>query len=677
MTTIHPTIRSTRTFGIIAHVDAGKTTVTERLLFVTGATHKKGEVHHGTTVTDHHPQERKRGITIGSAAVRCQWRDHGLNLVDTPGHVDFAIEVERALRVLDGAVVVLDAVAGVESQTESVWHRAVRHGVPRLVFVNKLDRPGADLDVCVTAVRERLGARPLVLCLPVFDDGACVGVIDLVGQTMSRLGGSSPEAIDPAHRGAAARARQALVLAVADVDDDILAAVVDGGDDAIVDDDRLRAALRRVTLAASAVPVLGGAALADLGIELLLDAIVDLLPSPLDRGPVGGVAPDDDGAPLALAFKVVHDAFGATTLVRVYGGVLGTGQTVVSSATGRRHRVGRVVQPFAGRVTDVSRAVAGDIVGLVGVTFPLGDTLSGEGRGVVTVLESIAVPQPVVSVALTPATRGDREALGTALSRLTAEDPSIVAHTDADTGETLLSGQGELHLEVTLTKLRDDHGVDVTASAPRVAHKSTLTRTVEHTLTWRKQSGGPGQYAQVRLRVGPATCGDGLVFVDETRGGAVPQAFAAAVKAGVVEAMGRGVTREVPVVDVCVALVDGAIHAQDSSELAFHLAGRACFLEAAEKASPVLLEPVAAVEVAVSNDHVGDVTGDLMRRRGAVTGIARGADGRATVTATVPVAALFGYATALRSMTQGRATFGQTPAGLAVVPAAIAAVIRV
>ena len=674
------TITTTRTFGIIAHVDAGKTTVTERLLFVTGATHKKGEVHHGTTVTDHHPQERKRGITIGSAAVRCTWRDHGLNLVDTPGHVDFAIEVERSLRVLDGAVVVLDAVAGVEPQTESVWHRAVRHGVPRIVFVNKLDRPGADLDVCVTALITRLGARPLVVCLPVVVDGACVGVIDLVGRTMTKLGGAGREPIDPALLGAAARARLALCLAVADVDDDILAAMVGGGDidddsGSTVDDERLRRALRRATLAGTAVPVLGGAALADLGIELLLDAIVDLLPSPLDRGAVGGVAPDDGGAPLALAFKVVHDAFGATTLVRVYGGVLRKGQSVVSAATGRSHRIGRLVQPFAGRVTDIDSAVAGDIVGLVGVTFPLGDTLAGAERTVV--LETIAVPAPVVSVAVTPATRSDREAMATALARLTAEDPSIVAHTDGETGETLLSGQGELHLEVTLTKLRDDHGVDVVASAPRVAHKATLTREVEHALTWRKQSGGPGQYAQVRLRIGPAPSRAGLVFVDETRGGVVPQAFTAAVKAGVVEAMGRGVVFDVPLVDVTVALTDGATHTQDSSELAFHLAGRACFLEAAATAGPVLLEPLAAVTVGVGDDHVGDVTGDLVRRRGLVTGIDRGTDGRATVTATVPVAALFGYATTLRSMTQGRATFSQTPAGLADVPEAIAAVTRV
>ncbi len=665
------TISRTRTFGIIAHVDAGKTTVTERLLYVTGATHKKGEVHHGTTVTDHHHLERQKGITISSAAVRCQWQGHALNLVDTPGHVDFAIEVERALRVLDGAVVVLDAVAGVEPQTESVWRRAVRHGVPRVVFVNKLDRAGASLDYCIDALSSRLGARALVLCLPVVVDGGVVGVIDLVGMQMLRLGVGGAEAIDDEHVAVARDARRALVLAVAVVDDEVLAAVV-GDDDAVdnIDDASLWRALR-VTLSQVAIPVLGGAALADLGIELLLDAIVALLPSPLDRVVDGVDTVNDDGPALGLAFQVVHDAFGATTLVRVYDGVLRKGASVVSARTGRRTRVGRLVQPFAGRVSDVDSAVAGDIVGVVGAAFALGDTLTGEGRPSMALMP-IEVPPPVVSVAITPSTRRDREGLATALSRLMAEDPSIISSTDAETGETLVSGQGELHLEVTLAKLHDDHGVAVVSSAPRVAHKATVTRSVEHGLTWRKQSGGPGQYAQVRLRLGPAPSGAGLVFADLTRGGVVPAAFAAAVKTGVAEAMARGAVFDVPMVDVSVELTDGAIHSQDSSELAFHLAARACFLEAVVDAGVVLLEPMAAVEVSVAGEYVGDVSGDLVRRRGQMAGIALGDDGRATVTATVPVAALFGYATALRSMTQGRASFSQSPAGLAVVPEAIA-----
>lgn len=636
-----------RNFGIIAHVDAGKTTLTERVLFACGAIRAVGEVHHGNTTTDHHPLERQKGITIGSAAVRCSYGDAELQLIDTPGHVDFAIEVERSLRVLDGAVVVLDAVAGVEPQTESVWRKASRFGLPRVVFVNKLDRPGANLAMCVHQLRERLGACPVVVQAPVVVDGHVVGVRGLCG-------------VD-----ADVSVRAAVVDALSDVDDAVFALVAN---DEVVDDTALMAALRRQTIAGTVVPVLMGAALKELGIVELLDAVVALLPSPVDVLLREGLAPAAidvvNHAPTeALAFKVVHDKYGPTTLVRVYRGTLKKGDALTSLRSGTRVRVGRLGRVFAGTFQDVDVAVTGDIVGLIATSLATGDTLAQDPRA--TPLFGVDTPAPVMTVALVPRTRDDRERLGPALARLLGEDPSLVLATDEETGETTLSGQGELHLEVTLAKLTGDHGVDVTAGAPRVAYKETPSRRVEHVLTWSKQTGGPGQWARLRASLGPAARGAGLVVTDATTGGVVPKEYLPAIRDGIVEALQHG-PRGHAVVDVEVVIVDGMTHVSDSSPIAFHLCARTLVKEALALASTTLLEPIVQVDVTVPEDKVGDVVGDLSRRRGTVKGI-DAVEGARVVVAEVPLASLFGYASALRSLSQGRASFGTTPAGLAVV----------
>jgi elongation factor G len=633
-----------RNFGIIAHVDAGKTTLTERVLVACGAIRKAGEVHHGTTTTDHHPLERQKGITIGSAAVRCTYGDAELQLIDTPGHVDFAIEVERSLRVLDGAVVVLDAVAGVEPQTESVWHKAERFALPRIVFVNKLDRAGADLEMCVRQLRERLGARPLVVQAPVVEGGVVTGVRGIVGADADAV------------------VRAAVVDVLAGVDEAVFNVVAAGG---VVDDATVVAAIRRATLAGALVPVLMGAALKELGIGPLLDAVVAFLPSPQDVLEREGVDVDGiDGVDAqALAFKVVHDKYGPTTLVRVYRGALQKGDALVALSTGARVRVGRLGRAFAGQFEDVDVAVTGDIVGLIGASLRTGETLATDPRA--TPLFGVETPAPVMTVALVPKTRDDRERLGPALARLLNEDPSLVLATDEETGETTLSGQGELHLEVTLLKLASDHGVDVVAGAPRVAYKETPSSRVEHTLTWAKQSGGPGQWARLRLAVGPAPRGQGLVVTDATSGGVVPKEFLPAIHDGIKEALQAGPRGHV-VVDVDVAIVDGMTHVSDSSPIAFHLCARTLVKEALAQAKTTLLEPIVQVDVTVPEDRVGDVVSDFAKRRGVVRGIDVAGSARAVI-AEVPLAALFGYASALRSLSQGRASFTTTPRGLAEV----------
>jgi elongation factor G len=644
-----------RNIGIVAHVDAGKTTVTERILFAAGVIHKKGDVHTGNTQTDSHRIEKKKGITIQSAAVTFPWQGQVVQLIDTPGHVDFSIEVERCLRVLDGAVVVLDAVAGVEPQTESVWRRATRRSLPRLVFVNKMDRAGADFARCVAQVRDRLGAVPAVVQLPSFDEsGAFDGVLDVVMSRSLRFEGGRM-AVAEMRDGERARvdeARAALITLLADLDERMLAAVVEGRE---VSSSSLRDALRSVTLAGHAVPVACGAAYKDKGIELLLDDVVAYLPSPLDRAAVGGRAPSDDEPFLGLAFKVVHDKGhgGAMTLVRVYAGALAKGDAVWSARANKRVRVGRIVQLFGDSKRDVDEARSGDIVGLVGLALATGDTLCADGAPVLA-LEAVDVPVPVMSLAIEPSSRADRDALGVALSRMVAEDPSLLVRTDEETGETTLSGMGELHLEVAVDKLRGDHGVDVNVGRPKVAFKDTITRVVEHALTWSKQSGGPGQYAKVTLRLAPAPRGTGLRFVDQTKGGSVPREFIPSVEDGVRDALARGIVHGHPVVDVEVALLDGASHAQDSSELAFRLCAAACFLEAARLAEPRVLEPLMALEVVVGEERVGDVVGDLARRRGAITAIEPREAHDRIVRGEAPLAELFGYVGDLRSMTQGR-----------------------
>jgi elongation factor G len=655
---------SIRNFGIVAHVDAGKTTLTERVLYYTGRIHQMREVHDGAAHADHDPIEQRRGITIKAAAVTCDWQGHRLHLIDTPGHADFTIEVERSLRVLDGAVVVLDGVAGVEAQTETVWRQADRHGVPRLVFVNKLDRAGADFARGVADVAARLGARPVVVTAPLVEDGALVGVIDLVEGRALRWHGPRGDTVTAGPAPAPLcdnlqAAREHLLEVAADEDPAVLADVVDGRAPAA---DAVRAALRRATLAGRAVPVLAGAAYRNLGVQPLLDAIVAYLPSPPDRDDR-----DLDAAPLAaLCFKTTFDDHGAMSFVRVYTGALVKGATVVSSRTGKRLRVGRLVQLVADTRHEVDRLDAGELGAVLGAPLATGETLADPDAPVA--LEAIALPEAVVRLAIEPATRDDRERLPVALARLVAADPSLRVETDGETGAAVLAGMGQLHLEIAVEKLATDHGVTVTAGRPSVAYRATLGRTVRRDVRHVKQSGGPGQFAHVVVELGPAPRGAGLVFEDRVRGGAIPRAFVRAVEAGIRAAMADGLVDGHPLVDVHAALLDGATHPKDSSELAFHVAGALALRGAVAEAAPVVLEPVMRLEVTCPEDAVGAVVGDLGRRRGQV--LALDATGAARVVrGEVPLAETFGYAGVLSALTHGRGRFVLEPARLEPAPA--------
>ncbi|MBK9036323.1 MAG: elongation factor G [Myxococcales bacterium] len=661
-----------RNLGIIAHVDAGKTTLTERVLLYTGRIHAAGEVHDGTAHTDSHPLEQAKGITILAAAVTCDWRDHRLHLIDTPGHVDFTIEVERSLRVLDGAVVVLDGVAGVEPQTETVWRQADRHRVPRLVFVNKLDRVGADPERCLAELRDRLGARPVPITWPTYAGDALTGVIDLIALThLASDGTAAPPVatpVDPATLSDNLRSyRERLLEVAADHDDAVLAAVLDGRP---VDAAAIRAAVRAATLAGHVVPVACGSAYHYVGVEAMLDAVVAYLPAPSDRPPVvgedGATRAADRAAPLAaLAFKVAFDDHGQTTFVRVYAGVLTKGMSVRTARTGRTVRVGRLVQLVADRRLEVDRLEAGEIGAILATPLAGGDTLCDPARPIT--LEAITAPEPVVRVAIEPITREDRERLPLALQRMVAADPSLRFVTDGDTGQALLAGMGQLHLDIAVERLAGEHGVKVASGRPRVAYRSTLAGTAERTYRHVNQRGGPGQFAVVTIAVGPAARGAGLVFTDQTRGGVVPRPFVAAVERGVRDALADGLCGGHPVVDVAVTLHDGATHAKDSSELAFQVAGRLAFLAAAPDADPVVLEPVMRLEVACADADVGAVVGDLGRRRATVLGLdVRGPD--RVVRAEVPLAESFGYAGALSALTHGRGRFVLEPGHYAPVP---------
>ena len=657
-----------RNLGIIAHVDAGKTTLTERVLFHTGRIHATGEVHLGTAHTDSHQIEQQRGITILAAAVTCDWLGHRIHLIDTPGHVDFTIEVERSLRVLDGAVVVLDGVAGVEPQTETVWRQADHHRVPRLVFVNKLDRLGADFDRCVRDVARRLRARPVPINLPLIEAGVLVGVVDLVGLRELRWRGEGPSrpVITPlAVLSDNQRTARDLVLEVcADEDPAILEAVVRGGD---VPAHELWRALRRATIHGRAVPVLAGSAYKHRGVEPLLDAMVALLPSPVDRGPVAGRAPAANEPLAALGFKVVHDDHGQLTFVRVYSGVLEKGMIVLAARAGRQLRVGRLVQLMADQREEVSRLEAGEIGAIIGMPLASGETLCAPEAPVV--LESIRTPEPVVRVAVEAKTSSDRDRLGVALGRMVAADPSLRIETNPETGQTLLAGMGQLHLEIAVERLASEHHVEVVTGRPLVAFRTTLRGEVRREYRHVKQKGGPGQFAHVVLEVGPAERGAGVVFEDRIRGGAIPREFIRGVEAGVRLAAAEGVLGGHPVVDVRVVLLDGSIHPNDSSELAFQLAGRFGFRAAAAEARPCLLEPVMALEVACPEDAVGAVVGDVGRRGGLVLGLeVRGEDH--VVRAEVPLAETFGYAGALGGLTHGRGRFTLEPARYEQVPEA-------
>ncbi|MFF7071110.1 elongation factor G [Streptomyces pseudovenezuelae] len=665
-----------RNLGILAHVDAGKTTVTERILFATGTTHKRGEVHDGTTVTDFDPQERDRGITIFAAAVSCAWDGHRLNLIDTPGHVDFADEVERSLRVLDGAVAVFDAVAGVEPQSESVWRQADRHGVPRIAFVNKLDRAGADLDAAVDSIRRRLHPAPLVVQLPIGREDSFTGVVDLVRMralTWSDSGAAAQDGPVPdALREEALKRRRLLEEAVAERHP---AALEEFCDRETLSAGTLTAALRDLTRSGDGVVVLCGSAYRNRGVEPLLDAVVAYLPSPLDvpavRGENGEERPTDPAAPLAaLAFKVNATATGRLTYVRVYSGTIEKGATVWDAGARRTERVGRILRVQADRHAPLERAVAGDIVALVGLkSARAGSTLCAPDAPLV--LEPPSVAEPVVSVAVEAGRSVDTDRLASALARLAEEDPSLVVRTDAETGQTLLSGMGELHLEVAVEKVRREHGMVIDVGRPRVSHRETVGRGVSGLVHRHvKQDGGAGQFAHVVLDVEPSEAA--FEFRSTVVGGRVPQEYVRAVEAGCRDALAEGPLGGHPVTGLRVTLTDGSTHVKDSSDTAFRTAGRFGLREALRACAMVLLEPVVEVTVTVPEDAVGAVLGDLAARRGRVSGsAARG--GSAVVTATVPLAELFGYATRLRSRTQGRGTFTARPTGYAPAPAVTSA----
>ncbi|SBT88958.1 elongation factor G [Streptomyces sp. DI166] len=674
-------LQTVRNLGILAHVDAGKTTVTERILFLTGAVHKRGEVHEGTTVTDFDSQERDRGITIFAAAVSCDWDGHRINLIDTPGHVDFADEVTRSLRVLDGAVAVFDAVAGVEPQSEAVWREADRHGVARLAFVNKMDRAGADLDTAVASIRERLGATPLVAQMPIGSEERFTGVVDLVRMRAlvwpGDTGTYEERPVPDALRDEALRRRRALDEAVAELHPRALEEYCADG---TVSEVTLRTALREVTVAGEAVVVLCGSAYRNRGIEPLLDAVVAYLPSPADVPPVRGTLDGteqeraaDPAAPLvALAFKVHAAPTGRMTFLRIYSGVLIKGDTVLDTGVGRIERVGRILRVQADRHTETSAAMAGDIVAVIGPkSARAGTTLCAPSAPLV--LEAPSTADPVVSVAVEARLGKDTERLASALARLADEDPSLVVRTDPETGQTLLSGLGELHLEVAVERLRRERGLEVSVGRPQVSYRETVVRGVTG-LVYRhvKQDGGAGQFAHVVLDVEPLEEGDGFAFASTVVGGRVPRDFVRAVEAGCRDAMAEGPLGGHPVTGVRVTLTDGSTHVKDSSELAFRAAGRLGLREALRACELRLLEPVAEVTVTAPEDCVGTVLGDLAARRGRVSASAmRGST--AVVTATVPLAELFGYATRLRGRTQGRGTFTTRPAGYAEVPQGLAA----
>ncbi len=652
------TLHLRRAFGIVAHVDAGKTTLTERILHATGRIHAVGSVDEGSTRTDSDPRERRHGITITAAAVSVSHRGHALTLIDTPGHVDFGIEVARSLRVLDGAVVVLDAVAGVEPQTETVWREADVRSIPRVVFVNKIDRAGADFAAAVRSIDATFGeagfAVPIVV--PDADGGA---LIDLVRLARIEPGEASRDATRPLEGEALRRAqltRERLLDSLASFDDEIVEACLAGRDPPV---DALHRALRAGMRSGTIVPVLAGSAKAGLGVTTLLDAVVDLLPDPLERLPPREGSVED--APLvAFAFKRTYDGHGARTFVRVYEGRLARGASVRLARAGKALRVGRLVRLFADHVEDIESAGPGEIVAILGSPVTTGETLTALGSDVV--LEPLTASAPVLSVALEPKTADDRGRLGAAIARLVEEDPSLVVAVDPETEQTLLRGQGELHLDITLEKLREDHRVAVTRSAPKVAYRETITRPSEAEVRHVKQTGGPGQFAVVRLAVEPGARGSGVAFRDASEGGCVPRAFVPAVERGVRDAAAEGVVAGHPVEDVSVVLVGGAFHPNDSSEIAFHAAGKLAMRDALARGGPVVLEPIMRLEVVSPEPSLGAVLGDLAARRGRVLGMGTRGTAR-SVDARAPLAALVGYVTALRSLTQGRGAASMVFAG--------------
>ncbi|MGH7934230.1 MAG: elongation factor G [Candidatus Binataceae bacterium] len=659
-------IERVRNIGIMAHIDAGKTTTTERVLYYTGINYKIGEVHEGTATMDWMVQEQDRGITITSAATTCFWRDHRINIIDTPGHVDFTIEVERSLRVLDGAVALFCAVGGVEPQSETVWRQADKYRVPRVAFINKMDRVGADFERVTREIRDKLKAKPLLLQLPIGFEDKFSGVIDLIEERAliwdeDRLGANfRVEAIPAEMREQAAGSRDKMIEMLADHDDKIMELYLEGKAPSV---DQIKRAVRSATLKMELVPVLLGSAFRNKGVQPMLEAVVDYLPSPLDLPPVVGKNGDKveerwarDDAPLAaLAFKIMTDPYiGTLTFLRIYSGQLESGSSVLNSTRGKRERIGRLVKMHANKREEISEVFAGDIcaVGLRDTTT--GDTLCDPAHPVV--LEAIEFPEPVIQIAIEPKTKVDQERLGEALSKLAKEDPSFRVSVNRETAQTLISGMGELHLEIIVDRMLREFKVDANVGKPQVAYRETIRRPAEAEGRFVRQSGGHGQFGVVEIRIEPLPKGSGFEFVDATKGGSIPRNFIPSVEDGIKEAMETGVLAGYPIVDLKAVLLDGKYHEVDSSELAFKIAGSMAFKEASERARPVLLEPVMDVEVVTPQEFMGEVIGDLNSRRGKILEMENRA-GAQVITARVPLAAMFGYATRLRSITQGRANY--------------------
>jgi elongation factor G len=678
-------LERTRNIGIMAHIDAGKTTTTERILYYTGKTYKIGEVHEGAAVMDHMVQEQERGITITSAATTCVWRNHRINILDTPGHVDFTIEVERSLRVLDGAVAVFDSVAGVEPQTETVWRQANKYRVPRICFVNKMDRIGADFFRTVQMIEDRLESIPAVIQLPIGAEGHYKGVIDLVAMSAivwdeNKDKGEHFDIVEiPAElRAQAEEWRAKLLDVVATEDDDLMEKYL--SDEPLSPED-IKRAIRKGTLSFSFVPVLCGSAFKNKGVQPMLDAVVDFLPSPLDIPPATGMdvkgievleRPADEKGPFAaLAFKIVSDPFGRLTYFRVYSGTVEKGAEVYNSTKERRERLGRILLMHANQREDLEVAMAGDIVAGLGFkNTTTGDTLCDRAHPVV--LERMEFPEPVIHVAIEPKTKVDQDKLGKALYALSEEDPTFRVRTDEETGQTVISGMGELHLEVLVDRMLREFNVDATVGKPQVAYRETITKQVQNVVYRHvKQTGGAGQFAHVVINLEPTGPGGGYEFVDKISGGRIPREYIPSVDHGIQQALDAGVLAGYPTVDVRATLVDGSYHEVDSSEMAFKVAGSMAFKDAARKASPVLLEPIMGVEVVTPEDYMGDVMGDLSSRRGRIEGMeARG--NSQVIRAQVPLSEMFGYSTDLRSRTQGRATYTMQFNSYQQVPTAIA-----
>jgi len=653
----------------MAHIDAGKTTTTERILFYTGKTHRIGEVHEGTATMDWMEQEQERGITITSAATTCTWRDIRINIIDTPGHVDFTAEVERSLRVLDGAVAVFDAVHGVQPQSEKVWRQADKYGVPRICFINKIDKMGADFEHAVDTLRKRLNAKPVAIQIPIGQEDKFRGVVDLIEMKSivwqdDTIGAEYSTGEIPAELQKKAEAfHTALVETVAENDDDMLHKFLEGE---TISPAELRASLRKSTIALKVFPVVVGTAFKNKGIQPLLDAVVDYLPSPLDLGEVKGINPDNgeiitrkpaDSDPFsALAFKIMADPFvGQLTFIRVYSGQLESGDSVLNSGRGRSERIGRLLKMHANKREDINEILAGDICAAVGLkNVSTGDTICDEKHPIS--LESITFAVPVISVAVEPKTKADQEKMGMALSKLAQEDPTFKVHTDPDSGQTIISGMGELHLEIIVDRMMREYKVEANVGKPQVAYRETIRRKSEAEGKYIRQTGGRGQYGHAKIRLEPNEPGKGYEFVNEVVGGSVPKEFIKPIDQGIKEAMEGGILAGYEMVDVKAILYDGSYHDVDSNEMAFKIAGSMAFKEAARKASPVLLEPVMAVEVVTPEDYAGVIMGDLSSRRGRIEGMEHRA-GSQVIKAIVPLAEMFGYATHMRSSTQGRAEY--------------------